>query len=96
MLVLLGVWIALHEDWAKRHRFLVLASFVIAGFAWLYMTRQQSRQSSAEVAEAQKQAAEANTKLSNTLEKINNQIDPNWQSDRRNLTSAKPEYRVTK
>lgn len=73
ILVLMGVWIALHEDWAKRHRFLVLAGFVIAGFAGLYMTRQQSRQSGQEVAEAQRQAADANTKLSNTLEKINNQ-----------------------
>jgi hypothetical protein len=72
-LVLMGVWIALHEDWAKRHRFLVLTAFIVAGFAGLYMTRQQSRQSGEDVAAAQRQAAEANTKLSNTLEKINNQ-----------------------
>jgi hypothetical protein len=73
VLVLMGVGIALHEDWAKRHRFLVLTAFIVAGFVGLYLTRQQSRQSLQEVAEAQRQAAEANAKLSNTLERINNQ-----------------------
>jgi hypothetical protein len=73
ILVLMGVWIALHEDWAKRHRFLVMAAFIVAGFAGLWATRQQSIQTGKEISEAQKEAAAANRQLSNTLEKINNQ-----------------------
>lgn len=67
----MGVLLALHEDWAKRHRSFIIAAFALAALFGFYTTIRQARDSARETAHAQTQAAEANIRLSNSLDNLN-------------------------
>jgi hypothetical protein len=58
-LVLWGALVSLREDWAKRHRWLVLSAFAVLGFIGLVATAKQAGESAA-----------ANAKLAGSLDKL--------------------------
>lgn len=69
----MGVLLALHEDWAKRHRGFVIVAFVVIGSLAFYTAKQQLDQSTKEAAEAQSRLDTSNTRLSESLDRLGTQ-----------------------
>jgi hypothetical protein len=76
----MGVYVAMHEDWAKEHRRLVIAAFsivMLTGFfvtvRQIHLAAQEKAQAEKESAESRKQAAVAEQRLSDTLERVGTQ-----------------------
>lgn len=70
VLGLMGVFVALHEEWAKKHRVFVIVAFTVASALAFYVTNRQASESAKETAEAQRQATDANAKLSDSVEDL--------------------------
>jgi hypothetical protein len=79
-LIIMGVLLSLRDAWPKRHPWIVVAAFALAGGVALFATYRQSQLSGRETAEAQRQVAEAQrqtaiatTQLSDSMNRLGTQ-----------------------
>lgn len=71
LLVALGATTVAREAWPQKHPVWFVGAFVIVGAIGMFAAIRQGQQSAWETQEAQRQAAEANLKLSNSIENLN-------------------------
>lgn len=69
LLILAGVIVAVRPDTAVKHQILVIGVFALLGGIGMIAAIRQQQISARETAEAQRQLAESNAKLSNSIEK---------------------------
>jgi len=73
LLVVMGVLVALHEDWAKRHRWIVIGAFAAVGLVGFYTAVRDNRELTKERIQSEAKADAANAKLSDSMERLGTQ-----------------------
>lgn len=71
LLIIVGVIVAVKPNAAVEHPWRVIAAFVLLGGIGMLAAVRQQQIAAKETAEAQRQAAEANVKLANSIENLN-------------------------
>src|SRR5205807_783797 len=73
LLGFMGVLIALREDWAKKHRRLVIGAFAVVSILGFYVAVRQIRESIKAEEAANRRADEANEKLHDSMDRLGKQ-----------------------
>jgi hypothetical protein len=71
LLGLMGIFVALHEEWAKRNKLLVSMTFVLVSTSGFVVTTALDRRARAETANAQMEAQKANDALTVKVDALN-------------------------
>ena len=69
-LIIMGAVVVIRPKWPERHPWLILGSFALVGALGMFAGWKQQQVSARETAEAQKQLADSNAKLSSSLDRL--------------------------